>query len=168
MPVVSLFPQDEGPLAFAKPDGSQLLVPKHRLRPWVKLGSDYQSRQAVFDTGAPCTLLSKRAWVKLAARGEVNWVLHAPNETADRDLPKTELLGAPRQYRIGRVRVSLVDGNRDCDLGFVLALCLTTDSVAGAVSASVILGMCEVLNGRTVLVQASPDGAKWSAALMQP
>lgn len=171
MPQVRLTPQDDGGIHL---DGQRpgVYLPQLRLRVWVKIGTEYRIRQAVFDTGAPAAVFSKPVWEPLAARGEVEWVCHPPDGTDRLLLPRATVLRGRYPFRLGRVTVQPVDLN-DGELRPTPVLVQCTEDDRQAVGDPeplprlLILGMNGLLSGRTLTITGSPDGATWAAALAE-
>lgn len=94
-------------------DGTLPPVPFGQLQifVWVKLGGEYAARQAVLDTGAPCTVLSKHIWTELDRRNAVAWLAHPPGR--DAELPVLRIAGGRYGFRFGRIdiRVSSLGGD---------------------------------------------------------
>lgn len=157
----------ESELAVSAAGGSPLRLPVRQIRAWAYFGSEGKMRQAVVDTGSPVCTLPKKLWQELDRLGDVIWVANPPATVpADQLTSTTVLLGGRYRFRVGRVRVRLADmGDGQLAAREVLAFC-TEDSGSGEVP--LILGLSEVLNGRSLLVQASENGERWLGLLTEP
>ena len=68
-------------------------------------------------------------------------------------------------YRLGRVRLEFCDGQlapRE-----VLAIC-TDDPLVVKNPLPLLIGLADVMHGRTLLIDASADGQRWAATLSEP
>lgn len=82
-----------------------------------------------------------------------------------------ELLGGKHPFRVGRVAIRLTELAANSPIlatAPVLALCVESDTLSDVIQSGVILGLGSLLNGRTLVVQASEVGDRWSAVLIQP
>jgi len=124
-------------------------------------------RQAIVDTGCPVCTLPKRVWNKFNDRGDISWLAAPPATVSAAELTHTTvLLGGRYPYRVGRVRLRIVDmGDGQLSAIKVLALC-TEDAETSEVP--LILGLAEILNGRSLLIQASESGERWAAVINEP
>ena len=129
-------------------------------------------RGAVIDTGAPGCILPQRVWATLDARGDVEWVTDFPARLAEEEkITFATVFGGSYQYRLGRVRLEFCDGQlapRE-----VLAICTDDPPVDPQASPPqpifpLILGLADVMHGRTLLIEASADGQRWAATLSEP
>jgi hypothetical protein len=172
MPQVRLTPQDDGGVHLDDGRSPAVYLPQLRLRLWVKVGTEYRIRQAVLDTGAPAAVFSRAVWEPLAARGEIEWVCHAPGGDDRPLLPRTAVLRGRYPFRLGRVTIQPVDLNAgELRPAPLLVQCTEDDPRAAAdpepLPRLLILGMSGFLNGRSLAVAASPDGATWTATLSE-
>lgn len=172
MPTIRLTPQDDGGVRLADGRGSEAYLPQYRIRAWVKLGTDHRIRQAVLDTGAPAALFSRVVWEPLAGQGEIEWVCHPPGTTARANLPRVVVHGGRYPFRLGRVIVRPVDVDPkagELSAAPVFVQCLEDDREAPTdpepLPRLLVLGLAGFLNGRTLTVAASADGATWAATL---
>jgi hypothetical protein len=171
VPAINLIAQNDGEVVIPVPGAPPLVLPKRRIRAWVRLGNEYAVRQAIVDTGAPYCTITKRVWAKLDSQQQIDWVAFPPGDAAAARLPTTELLGGKHPFRIGRVRIRLTElapNSPIIDFGPVPAICVENDIIPDVVNSGIILGLGGVLDGRTLIVQVSEAGDRWSAALVQP
>ena len=169
MPIVKLVAQNDAEVEIAIPNAPPLVLPIRRLRAWLYLGEEILIRQAVIDTGAPYCILTKRLWMDLHKSGQVDWVACSPATTPLASLPKAHILGSEHRFRVGRVRIRLTEttpASPVIDLGPVLAQCLEDDDL-DRTRTGLILGLGGILNGRTLILQVSEGGDRWSAILIQ-
>jgi hypothetical protein len=170
VPIVELVAQNDAEIEIAIPGASPLALPVRRLRAWVYLADEPFMRQAVIDTGAPYCIFTRRLWTDFHKRGQVDWVAHSPaTTTLLTDLPKTYILNGEHRFRVGRIRIRLTETNPNSpviDIGSVLALCLEDDEL-DRIRTGLILGLAGILNGCTLVLQASGTGDRWSAILIQ-
>lgn len=163
MPHAPIAVQDVGGISHPATDGGVVYLPKYRLFVMIRLGSEYMSRQAFIDTGAPTCVLPRRVWATLDARGEIEWLTDDPTRLPSGEPAVTAVLGGSHRYRLGRVRVSFDKG--DLDPREVLAVC--TDNPPDK-SPPLLLGLADLMRGRSLLLQVSEDGKRWSAQLTEP
>ena len=82
------------------------------------------------------------------------------------------VLGGSYPFRLGRVRLEMVDlGDGHIPPREVMAICtedLPPVSSASQISLPLIVGLGEVLNGRSLLLQVSEDGLRWLGMMNQP
>jgi hypothetical protein len=171
VPAVNFSVQNDGEVVIPVSGGAPLVLTKRRIRTWVLVGNETMLRQAIVDTGAPYCMMTKRLWTELDRRGQINWMAFPPSTAPLASLPMTELLGGRHPFRVGRLRIRLTElapNSPIIDAGSVLALCVENDVIADIVNSGVILGLGGMLNGRTMIVQASETGDRWSAVLLQP
>jgi hypothetical protein len=153
-------------------DGGAVRLPLRQIRAWAYFGSEPMMRQAIVDTGCPACTLPKRIWERLDRQSDIAWIADPPATVPVGALTRTTvLLGGRYPYRLGRVRLRIVDlGDGQLAPREVMALC--TEDGAGdrpeAERLPLILGLAEVLNGRALLLQVSENGARWSALLNEP
>ncbi len=123
-------------------------------------------REAVIDTGAPACILPRRVWTALDARGDIAWLTEFPAHFAGSgNVAHTIVFGGQYRYRLGRVRLESCDGQlapRE-----VLAIC-TDDPLVVKNPLPLLIGLANVMHGRTLLIEASDDGQRWSATLSEP
>ena len=125
-------------------------------------------RQAVVDTGAPACVLPQRIWTRLDVRGEIAWETGAPARFAGSGtVARTTVFGGSYRYRLGRVRLAFSYGQltpRE-----VLVICTDDPPVVPPqLPLPLIVGLADVMNGRSLLLQVSDDGQRWSAVLSEP
>jgi hypothetical protein len=175
MPHVTIRSPDIGGVTLLTPTGGTVYLPQRRLLAWVYLGSEAQMRPAIVDTGAPACILPQRIWTALDDRGEIAWLTDTSAQLAKGknagEPAHTIVAGGRHQYRLGRVRPSLTDlgDGRLAPCDEVLALC-TDDPIVPPEEDSLplIIGLAEVLNGRSLLLQVSESGERWSALMNEP
>jgi hypothetical protein len=167
VPSVALSAQDTGGATLLALAGGTVYLPQHRLRTWVYLGGEGAMRQAVVDTGAPACILPQRVWSRLAVRGDITWATDSPAFFPTGAIAHTTVSGGQYPYRLGRVRLRFAYGSlapRD-----VLVICTDDPAVAPPhLSLPPIIGLADVLNGRSLLLQVSADGQQWTATLSEP
>jgi hypothetical protein len=166
MPTVTLSVQDEGGATLLAFGGGTLYLPQRRLHTWVYLGSESAMRQAVIDTGAPACVLPYRVWSRLDTRGDITWATDSPALFLTRAVAYTTVFGGRYPYRIGHVRLRFAYGSlapRE-----VLAICTDDPSVVTPPLLPLIVGLADVLHGRSLLLQVSTDGQQWTATLSEP
>lgn len=151
-----------------------MYLPQHRLRIWVRLGRAYAARQAIVDTGAPACIFSKQVWDAFHARNDIVWVAHPPTDTDRTALPRVDVHGGNYPFRLGRIRlepVNLTEGQlapRD-----VLVICTEDEPVEPEndppeLPRLLLVGLVEVMNGRSLQLQISADGLQRTALLSEP
>lgn len=163
MPNFPLTVSDDGGAELAAASGT-VYLPQYRLHAWVNFGTDPVMQWAVIDTGAPACTLPSRLWRRLDARGDITWVTGSPARFARSGrVAVTVVSGGSFTYRLGRVRLVFSYGAlapRE-----VLAIC--TDDPP-PVRVPLLIGLADVMHGRTLTVEASADGRMWSATLGEP
>lgn len=159
---------DTGGAELLASAGGTVYIPQYRLGAWVNLGSDPVMQWAIIDTGAPACVLPHRFWTPLAARGDITWVTGFPARfAASGRVAETTLAGSRYRYRLGRVRLVFSYGMlapRD-----VVVLC--TDDPPAALPnlrPPLLVGLADVMHGRTLQLEASADGRQWAATLTEP
>lgn len=173
MPEIRLYPQDDGGSTITGPPGAGVYLPQWRLRVWVRLGSEFQVRQAVLDTGAPACILSQQVWAPLHRRGQIEWVCNAPELVPREQLPRLAVVHGRYPYRLGRLRLQPVDlGTGELSARPAVAICTEDERTAPSdpepLPRLLVPGMGEVLNGRTLQLSVSPDGKRWGGSLSEP
>lgn len=161
MPVVPLVPHL---------DGGSADLPTRRIRGWVRLGRAVALRQAVFDTGAPVSMLSRAVWTELHARQLIDWASHPPGRGPLEPLPTMKVMGRVLPYRVGRIAVHLVDldaRGRELSGKPTTVLC-TEDDPPTPGPYRIVIGLAGALNGRSLLIQVSEDGERWVASVAEP
>lgn len=152
--------------------GGVIRLPKRQIRAWAYFGSEPAIRQAVVDTGCPVCTLPKRVWEKLNDRGDITWLADPPAAVPATALTRTTiLLGGRYPYRLGRVRLRIVDlGDGQLAPREVPVLCTEDDAARRPDSERVplIVGLADALNGRALLLQVSEGGARWAAVITEP
>jgi hypothetical protein len=174
VPQIRLRVQDEGGRTLPASGGRTAYLPQYRLRAWVRVGSELLPRHAIIDTGAPAGIFSYQVWSTFQTRGDITWVAHPPTETDRTALPRIDVHGGNYPFRLGRIRLELAD----LDKGRLTsrdAMVICTEDVPLTPSGSppqlprlLILGLVDVMNGRSLLLQASADGRQWTAVLSEP
>jgi len=79
-----------------------------RLLVKVRLGTRADTLDAVLDTGAPLSILSKDLWETCDQSGDISWVQYPPSES----IPKgtsVSLMGGLYPYRLGLIEVTPID-----------------------------------------------------------
>jgi hypothetical protein len=126
-------------------------------------------RQAVVDTGAPACILPSRIWNRLDSRGDITWISGAPMTVPVGGLPHITVFGGQYPFRLGRVRLELVDLVGRLAPRDVLVICTDDQqSVAPNLQLPLVVGLADVMNGRSLLLQVSADGQRWTAVLSEP
>lgn len=162
MPRIELTVQDRGgvtaPLA-----GGPVYLPNREIRVWGYFGTEPVMRAAVLDTGAPACTLPARVWTALDRRHDITWL--GPRVSGH----SIKVFGGSYPFRLGRVRLQLVDLASELAPRDVIAIC-TDDPQATAshLQLPLLVGLADVLHGRSLLVEASADGRTWTAALTEP
>lgn len=172
MPAIRLYPQDDGGSTITGPPGAGEYLRQWRLRVWVRLGNEFQVRQAVLDTGAPACILSQQVWAPLHQRGQIEWVCNAPGLVAREQLPRLAVVRGRYPYRLGWLRLQPVDlGTGELSARPVVAICTedgrTVPGDPESLPRLLVLGMAEVLNGRTLQLSVSADGKSWAGSLSE-
>lgn len=169
MSEIRLYPQDDGGLTIPNASGPSVYLPQFRLRAWVRLAGEYAQRQAVVDTGAPACILTKPIWLPLHQRGRITWLGDSP-DVPGKGLPEVLILQGRYPFRLGRITVELVDLDKG-RLAPVSALvqCIEdhTDPAATPLPRLLILGLADLLLGRTLTLTASTDGRSWTGAISE-
>jgi hypothetical protein len=145
-------------------------LPVYRLRLWVRVGGEYAQRQAVLDTGAPLTIFSKQVWAPLHARGAIEWISPAP--AAGQPLSRTTVLHGTYPIRLGRIQVQPVDlATGALRATRILVQCTEDErqqpNDPEPLPRLLIFGMAELLIGRKLTVEVSPDGTVWEGFLYE-
>ena len=173
MPQVRLEVSDAGGKTLSTPDGGRFYLPQRRLLAWVRFGREYKMRRAPIDTGAPACILSKRVWTHFDTVGDIAWVAYPPNGPNHDELPRMNVFSGLYPYRLGRIRLELLDaGTGQLPAGAVLVIC-TEDEPANEgdppqLPPLLLIGLADVMHGRTLLIGASADGQRWAATLSEP
>lgn len=170
MPQISLSVQHTGGVTVPVGGGSSLFLPELRILGWGYFGSETQMRQAVIDTGASACLLPFHFWSVFNSRKDITWIGSTPPTVPSGGLPRVSASGGQHSFWLGRVRVALADlGSGLLAPRDVLAMC-TDDPHPTPVHLRLplIIGLADVMHGRTLLVEASADGQRWTASLSEP
>ena len=172
VPHVHLTVEDAGGRTLPAPAGAIYLA-QRRVYAWVRVGRELLPRQAVFDTGAPACIFSQRVWAPFATRGEIAWVAHPPTDADRHALPRIDVHGGNYPFRLGRVRLQLVDlDRRHLAAREVLVICTEDDSLETDdpphLDRLLLVGLADVMHGRALHLEASPDGQQWTATLSEP
>lgn len=115
-------------------------------------------------TGAPACVLPSRFWGPLAARGDITWVTGAPARfAASGRAAATAVAGSSFPYRLGRVRPAF--SYSQLAPRAVLALCIDDPA---HIRVPLLVGLADVMHGRALHLDASPDGQHWTATLSEP
>lgn len=171
MPQIQLDVHDAGGRTLPTPAGGTVYLPQRRLHVWARFGRDILARQAVIDTGAPACILSQLSWDDLDARGDISWVAHPPPGV--RNLPRIDVHGGNYPYRLGRIRLQLMDldGNQLAPHD-VFVICTEDAPVWSGDPPQLprlwLVGLADVMHGRTLRLDASADGTQWAATLAEP
>src|SRR5436309_6700354 len=106
-------------------------------------------------TAERCTfILARRVWSEFHSRGDIAWVAHPPGTTEIGGLPRTTVLGTQYPFRLGRVRLELVDfGDGRLAAREVLVICTEDVPPIRPLPLPLVIGLAEVMNGRSLLVQ---------------
>jgi hypothetical protein len=149
--------------------GGAIRLPRRQIRAWAHFGTERVMRQAVVDTGCPICTLPKRIWEKLDRRGDVAWVADPPATVSAGGITHTTaLLGGRYPYRLGRIRLRIVDlGDGELAPRDVLTLCTEDPAVPPQDPLPLIIGLAEVMNGRSLLLQVSESGERWLALMTE-
>ena len=164
MPPIALDSQDDGGVTLLAIAGGTVYLPRQRLRAWVYLGRDPFMRQAIIDTGAPACTFPRRVWSGLDARGDITWLTHKPALLRTGMPAYTILAGGSYRYQLGRVRLQFQNGLAPRT---VIAIC-TDDTPTTSARVPFIVGLADVMHGRTLRLEASADGTQWAATLAEP
>jgi hypothetical protein len=150
--------------------GSSLFLPELRVLGWGYFGSETMMRQVVIDTGASACLLPFRFWSVFDNRGDITWLSSAPPTVPAGGLPRMSASGGSYSFWLGRVRLALADlGSGRLAPRDVLAMCTDDPQTPPAhLRLPLIVGLADVMHGRTLLVEASADGQQWTASLSEP
>lgn len=172
MPQVRLKPQDDGGVTVDDGLHPPVYLPQLRIRTWVKIGTDFQYRQAVLDTGAPASIFSKAVWSKLAEAGQIEWVCHPPDNPDLDHLPRMTVLHGRFPYRLGRTTLQLVElGAGELRPVSVLIQCTEDErrrpDDPEPLPRLLLLGLQGVMNGRTLTLSVSTDGVMWVGELRE-
>lgn len=165
MPNVSLTVSYSTGVTVPTPRGS-LYLPQRRIYAFAYFGSERSVRQAVIDTGAPASILPWRVWSDLDKRGDVTWI----GGTNPGSGPHITVFGANHTFRLGRVRLEIVDfGTGQLAPRDVTVICTDDPQIAPPnLQLPLVLGLADVMHGRTLRVEASADGQRWTASLSEP
>lgn len=166
MPRVSLNVRRDADVTIPAPSGT-VYLPQRRIYAWARFGSEYWMRQAVIDTGAPACILPWRVWTELDRLGDIAWIGSA-NPVGG--LPRITVFGGSYPFRLGRVRLELVDlGTGQLAPRDVTVICTDDPQTAPPhLQLPLILGLADVMHGRTLQLEASADGRRWTATLSEP
>lgn len=174
MPQIALHISDSGGRTLPASAGGTAYLPQRRLRSWVRLGGELLPREAVVDTGAPACIFSKLVWSNFHARGAIAWVAHPPTTVGRETLPRVNVHGGNYPFRLGRIRLQLVDLEKNqLAARDVLVIC-TEDEPADPANDPpqlprlILIGLADVMHGRTLLIETSADGQRWAATLSEP
>lgn len=168
MPTFHLTVDDSGGAELLATAGGNIYLPQYRSAAWVNLGRDPVMQWAIIDTGAPACILPSRLWTPLAAHGDIAWLTDSPARFAGSGrVASTTMAGGSYTYRLGRVRLAFSYGNlapRE-----VLAICTDDPPTAPAhLRLPLVIGLADVMHGRTLRLEASADGQRWAATLSEP
>jgi hypothetical protein len=172
VPHVHLTVEDAGGRTLPATAGAIYLA-QRRVYAWVRVGRELLPRQAVFDTGAPACIFSWRVWEPFARRGEITWVAHPPAEAGRDSLPRIDVHGGHYPFRLGRIRLQLVDlDGRHLAPREVIVICIE-DEPSGTgdpphLDRLLLVGLADVMHGRALRLEASPEGRQWTATLSEP
>ena len=85
-------------------------------------------------------------------------------------LPRITVFGGRYPFRLGRVRLELVDlGTGQLAPRDVTAICTDDPQTAPPhLQLPLIVGLADVMHGRTLQLEASADGRRWTATLSEP
>jgi hypothetical protein len=124
-------------------------------------------RQAVIDTGAPASILPSRVWSDLDRRGDISWISSANPVGGP---PHITVFGGRYPFRLGRIRLEIVNvGTGQLAPRDMTAICTDDPQIAPPhLQLPLILGLADVMHGRTLTVEASADGQQWMASLSEP
>jgi hypothetical protein len=150
--------------------GGTVHLPQRQICAWAYFGTERWMRQAVIDTGAPASILPFRIWDGLNQRGDIAWIGAAPPAVPAGGAPHVTVFGGRYPFWLGRVRLELVDsGGGGLPARDVLAIC-TDDpqTVAPPLRLPLVVGLADVMNGRSLLLRVSADGQQWTAVLSEP
>ncbi len=109
MPQVHLAVRDVGGRTLPASVGGTIYLPQRRVRAWVRLGREILPREAVVDTGAPASIFSQQVWRTFHANSDIVWIAHPPAEAGRDVLPRIEVHGGNYPFRLGRIRLVVVD-----------------------------------------------------------
>lgn len=124
-------------------------------------------RWAVIDTGAPASILPRRVWSRLDSRGDIAWISSANPVGGP---PHITVFGGSYPFRLGRVRLEIVNlGTGQLVLRDVTAICTDDPPITPPhLQLPLLLGLADVMHGRTLTVEVSADGQQWTASLSEP
>jgi len=124
-------------------------------------------RRAVIDTGAPASILPWRVWSDLDKRGDIAWITSTSPVGGP---PHITVFGGSYPFRLGRIRLEVVNvGTGQLASRDVTAICTDDPQTAPPhLQLPLILGLADVMHGRTLTVEASADGQQWTATLSEP
>lgn len=153
-----------------------ILLPQWRIRAWIRLGGEIPLRQAIVDTGAPVTVLSKSVWEPFHKKGVIRWVTRAPGSRGPtQTLSRVAVHGSRFPFHLGRISVQFAELSRPNALRpvEVLAQCLEDLPSATAAQTSVrrllILGLAGgVFPTRELSVRFNSVGEPVTADVVEP
>jgi hypothetical protein len=124
-------------------------------------------RQVVIDTGAPASILPSRVWSDLDKRGDIMWV-SGVNPIGGP--PRITVFGGSYPFRLGRIRLEIVNAGAGQLAARDVAVICTDDPQTAPphFQLPLLLGLADVMHGRTLTVEASADGQQWMATLSEP
>ncbi|MDY3556783.1 hypothetical protein R5W24_005956 [Gemmata sp. JC717] len=159
MPTVTISVEDVGGIGMPA-GGGTFYLPKRELRVWGYFGTELRMRRAVFDTGAPACVPPHRVWSRLALRGDITWISSGATG------PFIRVFGGSYPFRLGRVRLKLIDLSNELTPSDVTAICTDDPQTAPAhLQLPILIGLADVMRGRVLRVEAAADGQVWSATL---
>jgi hypothetical protein len=166
VPHVSLIVQHYADIAVPTPSGP-IYLPQRRICAFAYFGGERVMRQAVVDTGAPASILPWRLWSRLDARGDIAWISSTPPAGG---LPRITVFGGSYPFRLGRIRLEIVNvGAGQLAPRDGAVICTDDPQITPPhLQLPLILGLADVMHGRTLTVEASADGQQWTAGLSEP
>ncbi|QJW96864.1 hypothetical protein [Frigoriglobus tundricola] len=126
------------------------------------------------DTGAPASIFSRQVWKAFHTRGDIVWIAHPPTEASREVLPRIDVHGGNYPFRLGRIRLVVVDLDKNqLAPRDVLVICTEDEPVDAEADPPelprlLLIGLADVMNGRSLLLQVSADGQQWTAPLSEP
>ncbi len=174
MPTIHLTAGAAGGAELLATAGAYVHLPEFRLYVWVYLGGIGTMERAVFDTGASTCILPSRFWLPLHRRGAITWLTGDPAHFAGSgQAADIAVQGDRYPFRLGRVALELlgVGGSSKMEKlssQDVLVIC-TYDlpSEPPAEQLPLVIGLADVVHGRTLQLEASSDGSRWAATLTE-